>query len=81
MKKVITIIMVLVFGFFCGGLWERAQWEALPPPEVPLPSIVEIQRKVGAKPDGILGKETQKKWDDAYNNQSAEIWFVESEIE
>lgn len=40
-----------------------------------LPSISAIQRRVGATPDGRLGRETQEKWDKAYCQQSADRWI------
>jgi len=39
--------------------------DARPDPPAPLPTIEEIQRRIGAKPDGILGPETQAKWERA----------------
>jgi len=41
----------------------------------PLPTIQEIQERVGANPDGILGPETQKLWDKEICNQYARPYF------
>ena len=38
-----------------------------------LPSVADIQRRIGAKPDGIVGKETLAKWDAAICQQYANI--------
>ncbi len=44
--------------------------------EPPLPTIVEIQERIGCeKIDGILGDETQAKWDKALCNRAAGIWI------
>jgi len=48
------------------------------PQQNPLPSIAEIQERVGAKPDGILGPETQAKWDRAYCDSMAVLDFREA---
>ena len=40
-----------------------------------IPSIEEIQERIGAKPDGIIGPQTIKKWDAALGNQSADQYF------
>jgi len=46
-----------------------------PVTDYPLPTIEQIQERIGAKPDGKLGPETQKKWErflcDKY---AAEAW-------
>ena len=40
-----------------------------------LPSLVDIQKMVGAKPDGRYGPETKRLWDRAYCDQAAkEMW-------
>ena len=38
-------------------------------------SLEEIQLIIGAKPDGIYGKETKEKWDSYLANQYASKWF------
>lgn len=44
----------------------------------PLPTIEEVQGRVGATPDGILGPETQKKWERITFNQYAAQYMTES---
>ena len=39
--------------------------------EHPLMSVIELQRAVGAEPDGIVGPNTIAKWERAYANQEA----------
>lgn len=71
-----VIFMVLVtiaavftaYAAYYAGLAHR-------PPQ-PLPSIIDIQRAVGAKPDGIVGPDTIEKWEAAYANQEAAKFFT-----
>jgi hypothetical protein len=41
-----------------------------------LPTIEEIQRRIGANPDGRLGAETQAKWNKAICDQCAKRYFT-----
>ena len=36
-----------------------------------MPSLIDIQKAVGVKPDGIYGKETEKAWNEIVFNQTA----------
>lgn len=60
------------FGFEAGCERMRA---AQPRPD--LPSLIEIQRRIGAVPDGIYGPETERLWDRAYCDQEAMKCFNE----
>jgi len=68
MKPAITIglLLIVVLVWVYGDKARLAQIADL---EVEiaflrkLPSIMDIQERIGAKPDGILGRETQEKWD------------------
>lgn len=53
---------------FCGKI-EQAQTKDR------LPTIEEIQERIGAVPDGILGPETQKLWELALCDQYAAQWM------
>ncbi len=65
-------VLNFVIGFYCG----RAREPKLEPFKVP--SIIDIQRIVGAKPDGIVGLETIELWEIAYANQEAAKFMTES---
>ena len=43
-----------------------------------IPSLIDIQRMIGVKPDGIYGKETKERWDEVINNQNATKVFKEA---
>ena len=43
-----------------------------------IPSIPDIQRMVGAKPDGIVGPNTIGKWEAAYANQETAKFMTPS---
>lgn len=62
--KYIGFLVFLALALGLGYLGGLSQQE-----EAPLPTIQEIQERVGAVPDGRLGPETQEKWDRAVNNQ------------
>jgi len=76
-----TIQTITLLGIITGSFWVGMCVERLrTAPEVQaqaLPSIMDIQRQVGTKPDGVLGKDTQRKWDEAYGNQCAAKYFKE----
>lgn len=68
-------VIIAAFFTFAGFLVGRLSHHSPVAPREPLPSIRDIQRQVGAKPDGRLGPETQKKWDKAYVEQCARKYF------
>ncbi len=43
--------------------------------EVQIPTLAEVQKMVGAKPDGIYGAETAEKWRRAVCDQYATEYF------
>ena len=63
------------FGLQCGKLnADRCTLTAVP-------TIEEIQRLVGANPDGKLGPETKAKWDRAICDQYAAKYFTAKDTE
>jgi len=68
-KQINKYVFCLCIGFLLGCWFGYAQEKKLPEP--PLPSLADIQRRVGVKPDGRYGPITQKAWDEAYCNQAA----------
>ena len=73
MKQIAKYIGFLVFLTLAAGIGYLGG--LVQPRETPLPTIREIQERVGAVPDGILGPETQAKWNEAtgYNYTFREI--------
>ena len=78
-------VAILVMSMFvCAWFGASAHWEpaslppSLPPSSSPLPTIADIQRRIGANPDGKLGPETQRKWDRAICDQFAAESFRKS---
>ena len=82
MKHALKYLVLSTLIFSCGAgtmkvieqLDSSLERAGAPPSsqEAPaLPSIQDIQRLVGAEPDGKLGPETQRLWDAAYNEQCA----------
>ena len=57
---VINIVLVIILA------------NTLTPHTCPLPSPVELQERIGVKPDGKIGKETMEAWDRAYSEQCGE---------
>lgn len=55
--RLLIIAIIGGMGFLLGKM------HSLQPQRIP--HIAEIQEMVGAKPDGVLGKETQEKWESA----------------
>ena len=75
----LSIWLISLIGIFiCGQRsgWNRAQidWDN-PPAFVVLPSIRQPQMKIGAKVDGVWGKETDMKYDEYVGNQCLSKWF------
>ncbi|KKM15301.1 hypothetical protein LCGC14_1697510 [marine sediment metagenome] len=74
----IGILVILGITIFTGDLRTTPPEEGMGHMEAVrglIPTIIEIQERIGAKPDGILGKETQEKWDLYLCNQEAKIWL------
>ena len=74
--KLIQYTVFFIMGFFaCLG------WQYMTEPAVKeslttqIQSLSDIQRQVGAKPDGIYGAETKKLWDRAICDQYAAECF------
>ena len=66
-----AIFIIVVYAFAIKGFFYE-------PPEPELPSIIDIQRAVGAKPDGIVGPDTIGKWEAAYANQESSKFMTAS---
>lgn len=67
------IIKALLYAGLCLLCWEFGRQCGVEPQvksEPYLPSLIEIQERIGAEPDGIYGPETRQKWDQAYIAQS-----------
>jgi len=63
-------ISVLMFASAWLG-WGLHAARPAPVTDYPLPTIEQIQERIGAKPDGKLGSETQRKWECALCDQFA----------
>jgi len=75
--KTIKLFIAIAYGLFCGifGWQFGAHCAVEPQVEKRIPALEDIQKMVGAKPDGIYGKETQEKWDEAICSQYAkDMW-------
>ncbi len=72
----ITILFLSCLGltFWCVRLYRNS----IMPKPAELPSIIDIQEAVGAKPDGIVGPETIGLWEIAYANQEAAKFMTPS---
>lgn len=68
----VAAVLNMIIGVFIGKTF------APEPKPCPLPSIIDIQRAVGAEPDGIVGPETISKWEIAYANQEAKQFMTPS---
>lgn len=81
MKVIRNLIIALIYSIVCLFSWQIGRMcskrEVIVEPQIQdvLPTIEEIQQRVGAQPDGKLGKETQKKWEAAINNKYANEYF------
>lgn len=73
----LTIVLCLVLMAFYVGLKCSGIAHKYPEP-FKIPSIIDIQRAVGAEPDGVVGPETISKWDIAYANQEANQFMTPS---
>jgi len=70
--SIICFIIALIVAFYLGD------WTGYERGKDYLPTIEQIQERVGAVPDGILGEETQAKWERALANQFVLQFFTES---
>lgn len=71
---ILKIVSAFVCGFMACLCWQFFRDCGVEPQvKKQIPSLIEIQKMVGAKPDGIYGHETQTKWEEAYGNQSANV--------
>ena len=75
---VFCIITLFLGGFLIGfgvrGIIAITNTDAVTDERVtdgPIPSLCEIQERLGIKPDGVYGPETKKKWLEAIGNQEA----------
>jgi len=77
-----TLIIVLCFGilgFYVGLKCSQVAHNYPEPFTPPLPSLMDIQRRVDCnKIDGIYGEETETLWDRAYANQEADKFMTPS---
>ena len=74
MKLALYIIIVVMCGLLmCAGeLYDQNQ--SLQAQLDQVPEIEDFQRKIGAKPDGILGPNMQLKWEQARGNQHYKLY-------
>ena len=80
------LLKAILFGLFCAIFgWGFGRYCGVEPQvKDKLPSLIDIQRQIGAKPDGIYGRETKEMWDRAVGNQIAKQWdwmYLEVEVE
>ncbi len=69
-------LIALIYGLMCIFSWELVRHCGVDrEAHDKLPTIEEIQKQIGATPDGKLGKETEKLWNLAICNQSAKRYF------
>jgi hypothetical protein len=77
-NTLITICIGILIVALVGLLAERAGLKSKLAEAKKLPSLAEIQEKIGAEPDGIYGPETKKLWDRAICEQEASRWYFGS---
>ena len=67
------LLAAILFALFCGIFgWQFGRHCGVEPQvETRIPTFKDVQRMVGAEPDGIIGPETIAKWDKAVCNQYA----------
>lgn len=65
--KLILAILVAVAFVLAVGLWLEGRSEPVAVDR--LPSLAEIQSRIGAKPDGKYGPETERLWNEALGNR------------
>ena len=88
-KTLFILTIGTILGLGIGLNWNLSEPVAENPPvwqewdsnTMPLPTIEQIQRAVGAKPDGIVGQDTIRLWDLAvcqhYADRSNHYYEVE----
>ena len=70
--KALRLLLAFVCGFMACFSWAMFQEAGIEPQvDKAVPSIAEIQKMVGAEPDGIMGQETLRKWDEVICEQFA----------
>lgn len=74
--KLLIVLCLALMAFYMGLKCGRGA-ENYPEP-FKIPSVADIQRAVGAEPDGIVGPETLSKWDEAIFNQYAARYMTPS---
>ena len=78
-KELLKLVGVMCLCAFCIWFGYQAALIAQKYPEpFKIPSIPDIQRAVGAEPDGIVGPDTIGKWEIAYANQEAAKFMTPS---
>jgi hypothetical protein len=76
MKTLLKLVTAFACGFVACFCWQFfADCGVEPQVEQKIPSLAEIQKLVGAKPDGIYGEETAAKWDKAVCDQYARLYM------
>lgn len=77
MKLIKYTILAVIYGLLCVFSWQIGKACAVDKEahDSDLPTITDIQQRVGARPDGKLGKQTEKLWNQAINNQHANQYF------
>jgi hypothetical protein len=86
----VVTMLALIVGTLCIGMYvERIKHEAIYQPEPaiiiaeynydtndwPVPSLLQLQRRLGIEDDGIYGEITRGAWDRQYSNQCAAKYF------
>jgi len=75
----ITFVGAFICGFAACFCWQLfADCGVDPHVKDRVPSLEEIQTKIGAEPDGIFGPETREKWNRAICNQFAAPYHREN---
>ncbi len=64
------VLLILIVGLICENHSLKAQLARLP-------ELSEIQERIGVEPDGIYGEQTRKAWDEAINQQFADLYINE----
>jgi hypothetical protein len=77
MEKLSRIALVIAYGIACllVGWTLNGKYGVQVQVGEKIPSVRDIQRMVGAKEDGRIGKDTIEKWDAAICNQYAKPYF------
>ncbi len=70
---VIGMLTVGIIGLYLDNQSLRAELDVLP-------SLEQIQERIGAVPDGIWGEETMMKWDMAICQQYADLYITKDNM-